>query len=84
MASPEMNLDFLTPTKSQIADWARLGQKRTRRQRGLFLIEGEVCTREARGFVILKPACPSVYGGTTEGSAEGSLFSFLAQQSEST
>ena len=40
-------MDFLTPTKSQIADWARLGQKRARRERGLFLIEGEVCTREA-------------------------------------
>jgi TrmH family RNA methyltransferase len=40
-------VDFLTPTKSQIADWARLGQKRARRERGLFLIEGEVCTREA-------------------------------------
>lgn len=40
-------MDFLTPTKSQIADWARLGQKKARRERGLFLIEGEVCTREA-------------------------------------
>ena len=40
-------MDFLTPTKSQLADWARLGQKRARRERGLFLIEGEVCTREA-------------------------------------
>ncbi len=40
-------MDFLTPTKSQIADWARLSQRRARRERGLFLIEGEVCTREA-------------------------------------
>ncbi len=40
-------MELLSPTKSQLADWARLGQKRARRERGLFLIEGEVCTREA-------------------------------------
>lgn len=39
--------DLLTPTRKQVADWARLSQKRFRRESGLFLIEGEVCVREA-------------------------------------
>lgn len=40
-------MELLSPTKSQLSDWSRLGQKRARKERGLFLIEGEVCTREA-------------------------------------
>lgn len=39
--------DLLTPTRKQVADWARLSQKKFRRESGLFLIEGEVCVREA-------------------------------------
>lgn len=39
--------DLLTSTRKQIADWARLSQKKFRRESGLFLIEGEVCVREA-------------------------------------
>jgi TrmH family RNA methyltransferase len=39
--------DLLTPTRKQAADWARLSQKKFRRESGLFLIEGEVCVREA-------------------------------------
>ncbi len=39
--------DLLTPTRKQVADWARLSQKKFRRESGLFLIEGEVCMREA-------------------------------------
>ncbi|MBU0692260.1 RNA methyltransferase [bacterium] len=37
----------LPPTKRQVADWARLTQKKFRKESGLFLIEGEVCVREA-------------------------------------
>jgi TrmH family RNA methyltransferase len=36
-----------TPTRRQISEWARLTQKKFRRERGKFLIEGEVCLREA-------------------------------------
>lgn len=36
-----------TPTRRQISEWARLTQKKFRRERGGFLIEGEVCVREA-------------------------------------
>jgi TrmH family RNA methyltransferase len=36
-----------TPTRRQISEWARLTQKKFRRERGQFLIEGEVCVREA-------------------------------------
>jgi TrmH family RNA methyltransferase len=36
-----------TPTRRQISEWARLTQKKFRRERGRFLIEGEVCVREA-------------------------------------
>jgi len=39
--------DLLTPTRKQVADWARLSQKKYRRESGQFLIEGEVCVREA-------------------------------------
>jgi TrmH family RNA methyltransferase len=35
------------PTRRQISEWARLTQKKFRRERGQFLIEGEVCVREA-------------------------------------
>jgi TrmH family RNA methyltransferase len=35
------------PTRRQISEWARLAQKKFRRERGQFLIEGEVCVREA-------------------------------------
>lgn len=34
-------------TRRQISEWARLTQKKFRRERGQFLIEGEVCVREA-------------------------------------
>ena len=39
----------MTPalTRRQISEWARLTQKKFRRERGQFLIEGEVCVREA-------------------------------------
>ncbi len=40
-------LDFLPPTKKQLSDWAKLGQKKYRRELGQFLIEGAVCVREA-------------------------------------
>lgn len=40
-------MTLLSPTRKQIADWARLSQKKYRRESGLFLIEGEVCVREA-------------------------------------
>jgi len=36
-----------SPTRRQLADWARLTQKKFRSESGLFLIEGEVCVREA-------------------------------------
>jgi TrmH family RNA methyltransferase len=35
------------PIKRQLADWARLSQKKFRSSSGLFLIEGDVCVREA-------------------------------------
>jgi TrmH family RNA methyltransferase len=35
------------PTRRQISEWARLTQKKFRRERGQFLIQGEVCVREA-------------------------------------
>ena len=34
-------------SRRQITEWARLTQKKFRRERGQFLIEGEVCVREA-------------------------------------
>ena len=39
----------MTPalTRRQISEWARLTQKKFRRERGQFLIEGEVCVRQA-------------------------------------
>ncbi|MBI5060356.1 RNA methyltransferase [candidate division KSB1 bacterium] len=40
-------MDFLTPTRKQLSDWAKLSQKKHRRELGQFLIEGEVCTGEA-------------------------------------
>lgn len=40
-------MTLLSPTRKQVADWARLSQKKFRRESGLFLIEGEVCVREA-------------------------------------
>jgi RNA methyltransferase, TrmH family len=42
-----MKAEILTPTKRQITDWSRLTQKKFRREWGYFLIEGEVCVREA-------------------------------------
>ncbi len=42
-----MKLPLLSPTKRQVADWARLTQKKFRKESGLFLVEGEVCVREA-------------------------------------
>ncbi len=39
--------DLLAPTRKQVAEWAKLSQKKFRRESGLFLIEGEVCVREA-------------------------------------
>lgn len=39
--------DLLTPTRKQAADWSRLSQKKFRRESGLFLIESDVCVREA-------------------------------------
>jgi TrmH family RNA methyltransferase len=41
------SVDFLTPTRKQLSDWAKLSQKKYRRELGQFLIEGEVCTAEA-------------------------------------
>jgi RNA methyltransferase, TrmH family len=41
------NFNLSTPTRRQITEWARLTQKKFRRERGQFLIEGEVCVREA-------------------------------------
>jgi TrmH family RNA methyltransferase len=35
------------PTRHQISEWARLTQKKFRRERGQFLIEGDLCVREA-------------------------------------
>jgi RNA methyltransferase, TrmH family len=40
-------VDFLTPTRKQLSDWAKLSQKKYRRELGEFLIEGELCTGEA-------------------------------------
>jgi TrmH family RNA methyltransferase len=40
-------LPLSSPTKRQLADWARLTQKKFRKESNLFLIEGEVCVREA-------------------------------------
>ncbi|MFZ5432435.1 MAG: TrmH family RNA methyltransferase [Calditrichota bacterium] len=40
-----MNTDTLT--RRQITEWARLTQKKYRRECGEFLIEGEICVREA-------------------------------------
>lgn len=42
-----MSIEPRSPTRRQLADWARLTQKKYRRERGEFLIEGEVCVREA-------------------------------------
>ena len=39
--------DIPSPTRRQIAEWARLTQKKFRRERGQFLVEGEICVREA-------------------------------------
>ncbi|MCB9357379.1 MAG: RNA methyltransferase [Calditrichaeota bacterium] len=39
--------DLLSPTRKQAAEWAKLSQKKFRRESGLFLIEGEVCVGEA-------------------------------------
>jgi RNA methyltransferase, TrmH family len=36
-----------TITRRQLSDWARLTQKKYRREQGRFLIEGDVCLREA-------------------------------------
>ena len=36
-----------TSTRRQVSEWARLTQKKFRRERGQFLIEGEICVREA-------------------------------------
>jgi TrmH family RNA methyltransferase len=35
------------PSRRQITEWSRLAQKKFRRERGEFLIEGDVCVREA-------------------------------------
>ncbi len=40
-------MDFLTATRKQLSDWAKLGQKKYRREFGQFLIDGTVCVREA-------------------------------------
>jgi RNA methyltransferase, TrmH family len=42
-----MMQENLTPTRRQLSEWARLTQKKFRRERGEFLIEGEICVREA-------------------------------------
>jgi len=42
-----MQCNPLSPTRRQITEWARLRQKKFRRERGQFLIEGETCVREA-------------------------------------
>lgn len=42
-----MRHELLTPTRRQVADWARLTQRKSRSRLGQFLIEGEICTREA-------------------------------------
>jgi TrmH family RNA methyltransferase len=39
--------DLLPPSRHQITDWAKLAQKKFRREFRQFLIEGEVCVREA-------------------------------------
>lgn len=39
--------ELLSPTKRQIADWARLTQKKFRREHRRFLVEGELCVFEA-------------------------------------
>ncbi|RPH95649.1 RNA methyltransferase [candidate division KSB1 bacterium] len=36
-----------TPTRRQITEWSRLTQKKFRKEHGQFLIEGDVCVREA-------------------------------------
>lgn len=38
---------MLSPTRKQLSDWAKLTQKKYRRESGLFLIEGEICVNEA-------------------------------------
>jgi TrmH family RNA methyltransferase len=42
-----MPANVLVPTHRQITQWAQLTQKKLRRERGQFLIEGEICVREA-------------------------------------
>lgn len=38
---------YLPPSRKQVAGWSSLTQKKFRRERGEFLIEGDVCVREA-------------------------------------
>jgi RNA methyltransferase, TrmH family len=40
-------MTYEVPTRRQLTEWARLTQKKFRRERGEFLIEGEICVREA-------------------------------------
>jgi TrmH family RNA methyltransferase len=40
-------MEPLEPSRRQITEWARLTQKKFRREREQFLIEGDVCVREA-------------------------------------
>ncbi|MDD5087279.1 MAG: RNA methyltransferase [bacterium] len=39
--------DPLSPTRRELSEWARLTQKKFRRERGQFLVEGTVCVLEA-------------------------------------
>lgn len=40
-------MDILQPSRAQLSRWASLKDKKYRREHGQFLIEGEICVREA-------------------------------------
>ncbi len=40
-------MEFSEPSRAQLSLWASLKQKKYRKQRGQFLIEGDICIREA-------------------------------------